>query len=239
MSLYNKKHDVNIGDIFGYLKVIGKDNTKERYYLCECLRCNNGVIKSIRKDHLYNYETIDCGCEKNRKHKDTFKATHNPYVIEDNVVKMKCSNSNLWFTFDLDDLDLANKYSWYEKDNSGYIYTRCESGKLLRFHRYILGLNNNDFNNGIIVDHIDGNPSNNRRDNLRICTASENMKNIKIRSNNKSGFMGVHYVDRIKRYHAYITVNGKRINLGYYKNINDAVIARKEAEEKYGFIIRE
>lgn len=55
----------------------------------------------------------------------------------------------------------------------------------------------------------------------------------KLAKNNTSGTNGVCKNNRTGKYHAYITMNYHQINLGTFNNINDAVEARKEAEEKY------
>lgn len=89
------------------------------------------------------------------------------------------------------------------------------------------------------VDHIGGSTTvhDNRKSNLRTYGnnksefQSRNTWNAKLKSNNTSGTTGVHW-DHGK-WCARITVNGKRIILGRFDDINDAVKARKEAEEKY------
>lgn len=55
----------------------------------------------------------------------------------------------------------------------------------------------------------------------------------KIRKNNTSGYTGVTYNNKNKTWRANIFFKGKKINLGSFKNIEDAIKARKEAEEKY------
>ena len=55
----------------------------------------------------------------------------------------------------------------------------------------------------------------------------------KVRKNNTTGVTGVNYIKNIKKWNASIFFKGKKINLGYFKNIDDAIKARKEAEEKY------
>lgn len=76
------------------------------------------------------------------------------------------------------------------------------------------------------IDHIDGDSLNNRIDNLRECTVTEN-------NQNRFDVRGVCYLKHCKRYHAYINVDKKRINLGYYKTKSEALNARKRGEEKY------
>lgn len=84
------------------------------------------------------------------------------------------------------------------------------------------------------VDHRDGNGLNNQRNNLRVCEHRQNMRNLtKLPSTNTSGVLGVCWHGRHKKWNAKITVNDKRIHLGYFDDIEDAIAARKKAEEKY------
>ncbi|MCY1340613.1 HNH endonuclease [compost metagenome] len=85
------------------------------------------------------------------------------------------------------------------------------------------------------IDHINGIRLDNRIANLRDVTRSENMKNVAIAKHNTSGVMGVSWMAHIERWQAYIRVDGRRINLGYYKAIDEAASARKAAEVRYGF----
>lgn len=55
----------------------------------------------------------------------------------------------------------------------------------------------------------------------------------KVRKNNTSGVTGVNYIKNIKKWNASIFFKGKKINLGYFENIDNAIKARKDAEEKY------
>lgn len=85
----------------------------------------------------------------------------------------------------------------------------------------------------IQVDHIDGDRSNNRWENLRNVTASENRRNTARRSNNTSGVVGVHWNKQIKKWSAVIVL--KTVYLGAFDSFDDAVAARKAAEVEYGF----
>ena len=82
------------------------------------------------------------------------------------------------------------------------------------------------------VDHRDGDGLNNRWANIRIATSSQNCGNARIPKNNTSGFKGVSYVKASGRYHAYITVNCERINLGFFDTAEEAARAYKVASQK-------
>ena len=72
------------------------------------------------------------------------------------------------------------------------------------------------------IDHIDNNKSNNRIENLREATHSENQWNHKLRSDNKSGVKGVSWASRDQRWKAQCYVNGKSHQLGYFKDLTEA-----------------
>jgi len=83
------------------------------------------------------------------------------------------------------------------------------------------------------IDHIDGNTLDNRLCNLRECTQAENSRNISKRVDNKTGVTGVNWRKQSNKWTAQIQYSKKKLNLGSFENFDDAVKARKEAEEKY------
>jgi len=85
------------------------------------------------------------------------------------------------------------------------------------------------------TDHINGNGLDNRWINLRPVSISENHRNMRLSSRNKSGSIGVHWDKNANKWLSNIRVNNKTIHLGYFLDINDAIVARKEAEVKYNF----
>lgn len=86
-----------------------------------------------------------------------------------------------------------------------------------------------------VIDHIDGNRLNNKLSNLRDIPKKENQKNLGKNCKSKSGITGVMWHKAGCKWHAQITVNKKAIHLGYFDNIEDAIKARKDANELYGF----
>ena len=118
----------------------------------------------------------------------------------------------------------------FNLDNKGYVkYSGTKdglNGKLL--HRIIM-----DDPEDLIVDHINRNPLDNRRDNLRIVSIQENSMNLNMRKTNKSGITGVCWDKNVNKWVAKITYKYKRIHLGCFDNLEDARKARKDAEMKY------
>ena len=150
---------------------------------------------------------------------------------------------------DDDDYERLNKYNW-SYTNHGYAQRRkIIDGKssIIHMHREIMGLT---FNDGKFVDHINGDRLDNRKENLRLCTRTENNHNMKIGKHNKSGFKGVFhrtvkkkYLGRDgtrKTYHhwcAKIMINRKAILLGTFPYTEEGKIqaakAYNEAARKY------
>lgn len=83
------------------------------------------------------------------------------------------------------------------------------------------------------IDHINGNPSDNRIGNLRLASNAENCRNRGVRSDNKAGFKGVHFRPEINRWRAEITVSGKKKRLGHFKSAQEAHRAYRDASAKY------
>lgn len=93
---------------------------------------------------------------------------------------------------------------------------------------------------GLVVDHINGDRLDNRRENLRICTGAQNSKNRRKASNNTSGYKGVYFrknwknrVNKKKRWTAIIIVDQKRINLGDYLTAEEGGKAYDRAAKRY------
>lgn len=80
------------------------------------------------------------------------------------------------------------------------------------------------------IDHIDRNPANNRISNLRTVSNGENQQNIGLKSNNKSGVVGVHWNRECAKWRATIKTDGKLKYLGIFDSIEKAAEARRIAE---------
>lgn len=126
----------------------------------------------------------------------------------------------------LDEKDkwILTKYKWnFNRYISVYI-----NKKSVLLHHLIL-----PFKKGYYVDHINRNTLDNRRCNLRYLTPSESNFNRRIRKENISGCSGVTYDKKVKKWRANFFLNKKRITLGFFRNLNDAIDARKSEEAKY------
>jgi hypothetical protein len=133
----------------------------------------------------------------------------------------------------VDDCDYEYLSQWKWRFNDGYAERYIKAnGKLKhsRMHRYIL-----DAPVGMEVDHKNRNRLDNRRENLRACTRSQNEANRNIFPNNISGKKGVSWDKVNNKWRAVVCFHRKYIHVGRYKNIDDASEAyNKKAEELFG-----
>lgn len=117
--------------------------------------------------------------------------------------------------------------------NKGYIRVEINK-KPIGCHSVIWAMKNGSYPQGVI-DHINGDRSDNRLPNLRVTDYDGNAKNQCIPRNNKSGAIGVHWNHQISKWMASIRVSNKLVHLGCFQDIHDAISARRKAEAEYGF----
>lgn len=148
----------------------------------------------------------------------------NTYSVQGDIVTVTTSKGKP-FLVDVADLEKVRRYSWcYSK--TGYLVANINH-RVVKLHRYLL-----EPEVGVVIDHINGDPADNRRCNLRICSNAENCRNCKPSKNSKTGVVGVK-IKKNGNFSAYIMVNRKYITLGCFHTLEEAAKARKEAEIRY------
>lgn len=151
-----------------------------------------------------------------------------------NIVLIPLSRG-LVATIDEEDAALIGSYRWYAVTGRSGVNYAVRHGRMsvdgnrnhIYLHRVILGL---PPGRRPLVDHRNGDGLDCRRSNLRETNPTINSRNSKIRSDNTSGHMGVARMTTLGVWRATITVDGRVKNLGDYRNLNDAVEARRKAE---------
>lgn len=103
--------------------------------------------------------------------------------------------------------------------NNGYVCVRINK-KAYKAHRLVFMMFHGYM--PYKIDHIDGNPTNNKIENLRPTTSIENGYNSKIPKSNKSGIKGVSWCSKTKKWYVSFRVNGKQKNFGRYSDIKYA-----------------
>lgn len=114
----------------------------------------------------------------------------------------------------------AGTVAGYISSSDGYRYIRIDlkrygAHRLVWFfaHGYLPELE---------IDHKNNNRADNRIENLREATRSQNSYNTLKQSNNKSGYKGVYFYKRVKKYYAQICVEGNRVHLGTFDTPEEA-----------------
>lgn len=142
---------------------------------------------------------------------------------------------NLFTMVDDEDYDWLNQWKWYPcRDRDGLYALRSKRDYVAKTHTQIyLHRVLMKAPPGSLVDHKDGNPLNNQKENLRFCTPLQNSQNCSKRSGTTSRFKGVHFCSRDKRWRASIRANSKKIYIGQYTDEVKAAIAYNDAAVKY------
>jgi len=133
------------------------------------------------------------------------------------------------------DFEWLNQFKWcaHKARNTYYAERAVRVGlkrKQLQMHRFILGLDFGDKRQG---DHINMDGLDNRRANLRIATVAENLHNRGKQKNNTSGYKGVFWEKKDKKWRARIKVDGERMHLGLFHDPADAARAYDKAAKKH------
>jgi hypothetical protein len=135
----------------------------------------------------------------------------------------------LFAIVDAEDYPRLSRYTWFAEGTCKNFYAvRKENGKSIKMHREIMNAPDH-----LVVDHIDHNGLNNRRENLRVCTFAENCRNLRSSRHKTSKYKGVHWRKRCKKWAAQITCENKSYHLGYFTDELAAAKAYDKAAKKY------
>ena len=201
---------------------------KKHMWLCKCdcgrndnVVCSTGDLNSGKRwrcNYCVRDDTTKRIIDKNKK--------NNVYDLSGKYgVGYTSKGEEFWF--DLEDYDLIKDYCWHKHHD--YFVAKI-NGKSIGLHKFVM----KDLNNLYDIDHVKTeNKFDNRKLNLRKTTRHQNSCNQKLATNNTSGVTGVRWHSRDNVWESWIKVNYKDVYLGRYPSFQEAVKARKEAEEKY------
>lgn len=227
---------------FGKLTIVERVANQKNQTMWKCLcECGNMVV--VSSNHLKSGHTKSCGCLC-----DSCLDKH--YNFKGNIWRLGIAEAIGYdskgneFVVDLDDYPLLKQYCWsacYNRRTTKGNYfcarmSRVNGHQMKMLHSFIWELHYGEIPNKMILDHKDQNPNNNKLSNLRLVDKSFNGFNSPKRNNNTSGVTGVSYCNgkcHHGKWRAYINVQKKRIELGYFNTKEEAIKVRENAELKY------
>lgn len=222
-------------------EICGREN---RHNVCNSCRAKK------RREKMKHEKCTHCGregvcakglCQKHYKQYQTHGKflDNNPRTISDPneiiiyddyseiILYNKDNEETARSIIDLEDVEKVKHIKW-SKTTSGYVSGKDKNEKNILLHRYLT-----ECPDDMVVDHINHNTLDNRKNNLRVCTKQQNEMNKLLYSHNTSGVSGVSYYKRKEKWASKIIVNNKTIFLGYFDNKEDAIGVRKQAEKEY------
>lgn len=131
---------------------------------------------------------------------------------------------------DDEDFEWLSQWKWKLHKDGYAVRTGYKNSRFIQIymHREV-----NKTPLGILTDHINRNRLDNRRINLRNVNYSQNAFNTGLWKHNTSGIKGVFWNAQKKKWHAVLSVNKKQVHLGFFDEIEKAILARKEGEKQY------
>ena len=134
---------------------------------------------------------------------------------------------------DDEDYEWISKLKWRYASNGSAVRNSSRhlgAQKVLQLHRIIMNAPD-----GLVVDHINGDRLDNRKQNLRVCSQSQNSMNRSVATNNSCGYKGVYFHKGKQKWYAHITCNGKQKHIGAFSAPEDAARAyNQRALELFG-----
>jgi hypothetical protein len=213
-----------IGKTFNDLTILEFSHSNEHgnYVKCRCI-CGNTTTPKF--SDVINNQTKSCGClQVKRTINNKYRKKYNTYNLEGEY-GIGYTSKGEEFYFDLEDYDKIKEHCWYIND-SGYVLCHIKN-KNIRFHRFIFDIQDSK----IEVDHIFHNLIDNRKENLRIVSSSDNSKNI--RCQNILNIKGITWDICRKKWITHLTLkNGISFRLRF-DCIKDAINKRIELEKEY------
>jgi hypothetical protein len=154
-----------------------------------------------------------------------------PALPKGDSVRMIPLGDGFYAYVDAADYEALSRHRWHF--NNGYASRRGDNRRIY-MHSEIM-----QPPKGMVVDHIDGNKTNNCRFNLRVCTPEENRRNVAKHAGARSRFKGVCYDEQSKKWYAECRLRGKKRSLGHFDSEIEAARAYdRGAVELFGEFVR-
>lgn len=205
--------------------------------ICSICGCSVGNGTS----HIYKFSDGNLYCKKHYlqmyRHGKILNRTiydSNEYVLKEDYAECICydtkGNEKGRVKIDLDKVSDLQQYKIYIRNQNGKHYAAISiNGKKILLHRYLFGIINEKYDIDKVVDHINGDSLDNRISNLRQCSHTQNMQNIR-----KGGkIIGVDPgPNKNKKWVARIMSNYQGIHIGTFDTKEEAVYARLKKEKE-------
>lgn len=139
---------------------------------------------------------------------------------------------DMWAIVDDEDYETLKKHKWYAYKSGNTYYARRNTwiGKkkqtAIQMHREVMGCGSYD---GTVVDHINFNGLDNRKENLQVVPHSINIHRRKKQKNNTSGYVGIYWKKKKKYWEANIRIGHKLVYVGCSKDPAEAAKMRDRA----------
>lgn len=208
---------------------------KYRLYTCKkCVYIHEGKKGVLLSRIIYPDNTTRKVLHENRDSFDFRKSNlfcGNTYREVENYLIGRCFGGKE-FKIDKEDFDLIKEFVWHV-DKNGYVITK-HNGRIIKQHRLIMGVVDDE---GIEIDHIFHDTTDNRKSKLRYADRSLNCFNRRVGKSNKSGVVGVYWMSSMNQWAAQIRFQKKTHYLGTFNTIEEAAKARAEAVSKLNIAV--
>ena len=201
---------------FGGLKVLWLNKKSQNGSASWLCRCTCGRLCTAGGIALVKGRRTNCG-----------ECNYGRYSVVDGHMECTLPTGGR-FRIDCEDYALVAQYRWTMNAAGYFVASLGRKSNHIFLHRLIM--NPPD---GLYVDHIDGDKSNCQRSNMRLCSYTENNRNVGLQQNNQCGYKGVYWASDRGKWRAEITVDRKHIHIGSFDSPIDAAEAYDEAAILY------
>jgi hypothetical protein len=191
------------------------DHRGEAYWKCQCSCGNTHSVAGYTLRKGTSQGCVKCKPVKRRGCK--FQIVKNIAIFT--------TNGGSEFVVSSCDADNVSRHGWC-LSNTGYIVAHINR-RVSTLHGFLLGKSDR-----ALIDHINGDRTDNRRENLRRVNDFQNSQNQNISTRNTSGYKGVHWNKTVQKWQANIRAYGKQYFLGYFLNREAAAIGYNEAAKE-------
>lgn len=185
----------------------------------------HGTFTQSPSKHIQNRSCPECArAKRGRSYSKAINAEKFRGIVQPEHYKIIPLGNGVFTKVDNEDFDKVKDINWH-CSVLGYV-----GGSVGLMHRYIMNAPD-----GAVVDHIDNDPTNNRKNNLRICTQAENTRNRTIKEGYTSKYKGVCWAKNRNKWISYIGYENKLRYIGYFTDEIDAAKAYdSKARELFG-----